>query len=163
MHVCSFELLTVPLLWTYAYVHGPTLLASWRRWMSRTPKTTTQPCPHCGAPIRVVFQREEFALTSESAQPPTTHDQNHAVGRFIARFCELYREHRHGAMFRPMPKLDVPHVRDLLAMYGADRLERMAVVLLTTDDAWIAGTDRGIRILSTKASWLDNRLRERGL
>jgi hypothetical protein len=43
-----------------------------------------------------------------------------------------------------------------LAQYSQERLEKLAVILLTTDDDWIATTDRGLSILLVKASWLDN-------
>jgi hypothetical protein len=39
-----------------------------------------------------------------------------------------------------------------------ERLKKLTVVLLTTDEDWVSETDRGIGILSTKASWLDDRL-----
>jgi hypothetical protein len=81
-----------------------------------------------------------------------------SVGRFLKRFCELYSEHRNGAKYFVAKKRDVPNVRQLLRTYDDARLEKLAVVLLTTDDEWITGTDRGIGILSVKASWLDGLL-----
>jgi hypothetical protein len=82
------------------------------------------------------------------------------VGAFIKRFCELYTKHRHGAKFMVLAKKHVPLIRNLLTVYDAKRLEKMAVVLLTTDEPWVKETDRGIGILSVKASWLDNLLSE---
>lgn len=82
------------------------------------------------------------------------------VGAFIRRFCELYSKHRHGAKFNVKKQKDAPIIKQLLTIYDAPRLEKMAVVLLTTDDDWIKGTDRGIGILSVKASWLDSLLSE---
>lgn len=81
-----------------------------------------------------------------------------SIGRFLKRFCELYSEHRNGAKYFVVRKRDVPNVRQLLRTYDDARLEKLAVVLLTTDDEWIAGTDRGVGILSVKASWLDGLL-----
>jgi hypothetical protein len=82
------------------------------------------------------------------------------VGAFIRRFCELYTKHRHGAKFMVLAKKHVPLIRNLLTVYDFKRLEKMAVVLLTTDEPWVKETDRGIGILSVKASWLDNLLSE---
>lgn len=81
-----------------------------------------------------------------------------SVGAFLKRFCELYSKHRHGAKYLVNRAKHVPNVRKLLLVYDAARLEKLSVVLLTTDDEWISGTDRGIGILLVKASWLDGLL-----
>jgi hypothetical protein len=93
----------------------------------------------------------------DEAQDTRTAD-NHEVRAFIARFCELYGKHRHGARYYVRRERDVPTLRRLLSVYPRDRLEKLAVVLLTTDDDWVTQTDRGIGILSAKASWLDGLL-----
>lgn len=87
-------------------------------------------------------------------------EENREVAAFIARFCEFYKRHRHGAVYFIVREKHVPLVRALLGVYGRDRLEKLALVLLRTDDEWVDGTDRGIGILSTKASWLDGKLAE---
>lgn len=98
------------------------------------------------------------------AKPGTAEDaerrkeDNGQVAAFIRRFCELYTQHRHGAKYFVKRQQHVPCVRALLAAYGPERLERLALALLKTDDDWVQETDRGIGILSTKASWLDERL-----
>ena len=40
------------------------------------------------------------------------------------------------------------------------RLEKLARIVLTTDERWISGTDRGFRVFAEKASWADDRLRQ---
>lgn len=80
------------------------------------------------------------------------------IALFIKRFCELFSQHRHGAKYLVRRNKDVPNVLRLLRVYDPVRLEKLAVVLLTTDDDWISDTDRGIGILSVKASWLDGLL-----
>jgi hypothetical protein len=82
------------------------------------------------------------------------------VGAFLKQFCELYSRHRFGAKYPVRRQVDVPIVRRLLAVYDVPRLEKLAVVMLTTDDEWVSRTDRGIGILSTKAAWLDGLLCE---
>lgn len=82
------------------------------------------------------------------------------VGRFLRRFCELYTQHLHGARYVVVRKKHVPIVRSLLRVFPFQRLEKIAWVLLTTDDEWTARTDRGIGILSTKASWIDGLIAE---
>jgi hypothetical protein len=39
-------------------------------------------------------------------------------------------------------------------------LEKLAKIVLTTDDPFIAGTDRSFKIFALKASWADDRLRQ---
>lgn len=85
---------------------------------------------------------------------------NGEIGLFLKHFCELYPKHRHGAKYVIHRAKHVPLARELLKVYGLKRLERLCVVLLTTDDEWIEDTDRGLGILSTKAAWLDNLLAE---
>jgi hypothetical protein len=85
------------------------------------------------------------------------------VGRFIKKFCDLYMEYRHGAKYVPIRTRDVPIVRQLLHEFPAARLEQITILLLTTNNAWVAGTDRSIQILREKATWADDRLRARGL
>lgn len=87
-----------------------------------------------------------------------TKKDNEGVAPFLRRFCDLYSQHRHGAKYFVTAQKHVPLIRALLKTYGSERLEKLALVLLKTDDEWVQGTDRGIGILSTKASWLDERL-----
>jgi hypothetical protein len=91
-------------------------------------------------------------------EDPPTKDDKQEIGAFLKRFCDLYAKHRHGARYFVTSQKHVPLVRALLAAYGLPRLEKLAIVLLKTDDEWVQGTDRGIGILSTKASWLEERL-----
>ena len=98
-----------------------------------------------------------------SPQNPGTaqdEDRNEGVGAFIKRFCEVYARYRNGARYFIKREKHVPLIRALLKTYQPERLEKLAIVLLMTDDDWVQGTDRGIEILSVKASWLDNRLSE---
>lgn len=86
--------------------------------------------------------------------------ENQEVAAFIRAFCDVYAKHRHGARYFIKREKHVPLLRALLATYGHERLMKLALVLLKTDDEWVHHTDRGIEILSVKASWLDNRLAE---
>lgn len=80
------------------------------------------------------------------------------IRAFLSRFCELYSERRNGARYMVRREKDIPLVKRLLMTYPAERLEKLAVILLTTDDEWVCATDRGIGILSVKAPWLDGLL-----
>jgi hypothetical protein len=82
------------------------------------------------------------------------------IGDFLIAFQALYAKHRHGAKYLIRRPKDIVLVRTLLDQYGLDRLVKLATILLTTDEQWIAKTDRGIGILVVKASWLDSLLAE---
>ncbi len=84
--------------------------------------------------------------------------ENVEIAAFIRRFCNFYTQHRHGAKYFITRQKHVPLIRALLNTYGRERLEKLALMLLKTNDDWVQETDRGIGILSTKASWLDERL-----
>lgn len=83
--------------------------------------------------------------------------ENDAAGKFMCRFYDLYKIHRSGARYHLLGR-HRPLIRQLLATYGEERLEKLVLVLFKTDEEWIEGTDRGIGILSTKASWLEEKL-----
>lgn len=81
------------------------------------------------------------------------------AARFLERYQALYREHRHGARLHLKPSLDWQRVCDLLKTWDFARLEKLAVILLTTDDDWVSRTDRSIGVFASRASWCDDRLR----
>lgn len=83
------------------------------------------------------------------------------AGDFVRRYEALYAEHRRGAkLFRSRPSLDWDEAGRLLEQWPFDRLEKLAVIVLTTDDKWIAGTDRSFRIFALKATWADDKLKQ---
>lgn len=76
-------------------------------------------------------------------------------------YPRLYAKHRHGAKLRLMANaLEFQDALDLVRLWNDARLEKLAVLVLTTDDAFIASTDRGFKIFAMKASWADDRLSE---
>jgi hypothetical protein len=93
---------------------------------------------------------------AENEEPGTVRGAD--VRDFIAFFCDEFSRRRNGARYMVLRHKDIPLVKRLLATYPMERLKKLATILLTTDEEWVAGTDRGIGILSTKASWLDSLL-----
>ena len=81
------------------------------------------------------------------------------AGRLVERYGELFLQHRGGARYRPRPALDWQDALTLVPVWDDARLEKLAVLVLTTDDPWISQTDRGFKIFAMKASWADDRLR----
>ncbi len=72
-----------------------------------------------------------------------------------------YAKYRHGAKLRLVANsLAYQDALSLVGLWDDARLEKLAQIVLTTDDEWIAGTDRSFRIFASKASWADDRLRQ---
>lgn len=81
------------------------------------------------------------------------------AGRFVERYEELYSQHRKGAKwFRRQPNLDWQRAINLCRTWDDARLEKLAVLCLTTDDDWISQTDRGLAVFESKATFLDDLL-----
>lgn len=76
----------------------------------------------------------------------------------VELYQRLYATHRNGAHYRPRPNLDWVDACDLCRHWTDARLEKLAVIVLTTDDPWIAGTDRSFAIFAKKATWADDKL-----
>lgn len=81
------------------------------------------------------------------------------AGRLVERYAELFYQHRKGARYHARPALDFPKACELVTTWPDDaRLEKLAVLILTTNDDWISQTDRGFGVFASKASWADDRL-----
>lgn len=82
------------------------------------------------------------------------------AGNLVERYGELFMEHRSGAKYRARPNLDWLEACDLCRIWPNERLEKLAALVLTTDDPFIAGSDRSFKIFALKASWADGKLCE---
>jgi hypothetical protein len=81
------------------------------------------------------------------------------AARFLERYDQLYSEKCNGAKhFRRQPALDHTRAIDLCRVWDDDRLEKLAVICLTTDEDWISRTDRGFAVFAAKATWCDQQL-----
>lgn len=82
------------------------------------------------------------------------------VREFLTWFQSEYRTRRHGADYLVKWDKHGTLVKQMLGATDLDRLKKYAQILLSekTDDEFIVSTDRGIEILSSKFSWLSDRL-----
>jgi hypothetical protein len=80
------------------------------------------------------------------------------AGKLVERYGELYAIHRHGAQHRARPNLDWSEACSLVKIWDDARLEKLAQIILTTDDPWISNTDRSFKIFALKATWADEKL-----
>lgn len=76
-------------------------------------------------------------------------------------YPEWYSKWRNGAKLRLVSNsLAYQDALSLVAAWDDARLEKLAQIVLTTDDDWISRTDRSFKIFALKASWADDRLKQ---
>ncbi len=76
---------------------------------------------------------------------------------FLGWFVSEYAKKRHGAKYLITEKR-AGIAKRLVTAIGQERLRRLTLVMLGSNDEWIEGTDRGIEVLSGKINWLEDRL-----
>lgn len=119
----------------------------------RTTTPVLQRTPFNGV-LRGVGSTSSLCLEEEEKQALTMR-----AGALLQRYEALFYEHRRGARYHKREHLDFPKAVELVRTWPDDaRLEKLAVIILTTDDDWISKTDRGFGIFALKASWADDKL-----
>lgn len=98
--------------------------------------------------------------SGSSDQEKEREDISERAGRLREElYPAWYAKHRHGARLRLVASsLEFHDAVTLCETWDDARLEKLAVIVLTTDDEWISHTDRGFRIFAMKASWADGLL-----
>lgn len=72
-----------------------------------------------------------------------------------------YRKYRHGARLRLIHNtLTLGDAMTICELWDDERIEKLAQIVLTTDDEWVSKTDRSFKIFVARASWADDRLRQ---
>jgi hypothetical protein len=72
-----------------------------------------------------------------------------------------FAKYRNGARLRLVANsLEFQDALSLVRTWDDARLEKLAKIVLTTDESFIATTDRSFKIFALKASWADDRLRQ---
>lgn len=98
----------------------------------------------------------------DAAKLSTLSDQEteDRAASLLKRFPILYAKHRHGARTLIKPSLDFQRALDVCRTWPDDtRLDKLMEILFTTDETWVASTDRGFGVFVAKAGWCDDRLR----
>jgi uncharacterized protein YdaU (DUF1376 family) len=101
---------------------------------------------------------QKFAprIPNDSLEPQELYNR---AGALLNRYKELFYLHRKGARYHDRMHLDFEKALGLVRTWEDDgRLEKLAVIVLTTDDDWISSTDRGFGVFASRASWADDRL-----
>lgn len=107
-------------------------------------------------------------LPDREGMDPEHEKKDPDFGRRASRLREelypaWYSKFRHGARLRiglTANSLEFGEALSLVQTWDDARLEKIARVILTTDDEFIAKTDRGWKIFVMKASWADDRLKQ---
>lgn len=77
----------------------------------------------------------------------------------LKKYRDLYAIHRNGAKLRLLNNtLEYGDACTLVDLWDDARLEKLAVIVLTSDEDFIQKTDRSFRIFAMKASWADDKL-----
>jgi hypothetical protein len=98
---------------------------------------------------------------SEGKQPDADQDAlDLRAGRFCERYSELFATYRHGARYYARPAHDFGHACELVRVWDDERLEKLVVVFLRSDDPFIEQSTRSIGVFASRASWCDDKLRQ---
>jgi len=83
------------------------------------------------------------------------------AGRFCERYADFYEKHRNGAKYRQNPMKDYQSAVSLCGTWTDDeRLDKLAIVFLTTDHQFAESGSRTITQFAALASWCDGKLAE---
>ncbi len=83
------------------------------------------------------------------------------AGAFVRRYQELYVQHRNGARCYIKPALDYQTAKSLCETWTDDaRLEKLAVIFLTSNNDFAKSGSRSIGQFAAQASWCDGLLAE---
>lgn len=96
-------------------------------------------------------------------QPSDNPDFAERAARFLERYDELHQRFRNGARYMGRIHVDYHEALQLVSVYDDERLESLATAFLNADDQFSSNGTRTIAKFRSRASWCDERLRERGL
>lgn len=108
-------------------------------------------------PIAIAIATPDGAAM-QRAKSLEPEDVARRAGQLVERYGDWFTELRRGARLKVRPALDWQEACDLVRLWADERLEKLARIILTTDDEWIARTDRSFKIFAIKATWADGKL-----
>lgn len=124
----------------------------------------TPPCSReqVGERSPLVPDREGLDLRSSERERERKPEATDRAARLLDTYKQVwYPKYRHGARLKlihsPLEQGDAIVLCDT---WDDAHLEKLAKIVLTTNDDFISGTDRSFKIFALKASWADNRLKE---
>lgn len=108
------------------------------------------------------FERPSVSLSQRArARVISEPELAERAGNLLEHYAEWYSVHRHGARLKLIRNsLEFQDALELCRLWDDQRLEKLAGIVLTTDDPYISGTDRAFKIFALKATWADDVLSE---
>lgn len=107
--------------------------------------------------------RSSTSVKRESLSPSSDDRLSDRAAAFLERYQALYQKHRKGAHYHHRP-IDFQHALELCRTWEDDtRLDKIAIVFLTTDHKFAEEGSRTVGQLAAMASWCDGRIAEAGL
>lgn len=100
--------------------------------------------------------------TSNGNGSARANDLEQRAGRLLQElYPAWYTKHRKGATLRLMASpLLFQDAISLCKTWDDARLEKLAHIVLTTNDEWVERTDRSFKIFVARAQWAEDRLRQ---
>lgn len=100
--------------------------------------------------------------TSSEKEEKKNDDLGERAGTLLQElYPAWYAKYRRGARLRLVSNTLAFHdALSVVTTWDDARIEKLARIVLTTDEPFIASTDRSFRIFAMKASWADDRLTE---
>lgn len=117
--------------------------------------------------------RESFSTRARSNTLPNSNTSTNTgerdelgerAGRFVNEvYPALYAKYRRGARYVSKPALDFQEAMELCRVWDDARLEKIAIVFLTTDHQFAESGSRTMAQLRALASWCDGKIAEAGI
>lgn len=108
-------------------------------------------------------ERKTAPSALSSLSPLSNDDLTERAAAFLERYQALYVEYRKGAHYHHRP-IDFQHALELCRTWTDDaRLDKIAIVFLTTDHKFAEEGSRTVGQLAAMASWCDDRLVQAGI
>ena len=108
-----------------------------------------------------VPDRDTDRIGSEEKKESSREEIGQRAQSLLEHYVGWYQRERHGALLRLLHNsLEFDEACTLVALWDDGRLEKLARIILTTDDPFITSTDRSFKIFAMKATWADDRLRQ---
>lgn len=127
----------------------------------KNPSLSGSGFPNKSSPISDLRSPVSDLQTAVSARAICEEDIGDRARELLEHYPEWFQRWRNGARTRVIHNtLEFQDACDLCRHWDDARLPKLAKIVLTTDDPYISGTDRGFKIFAMKASWADDRLRQ---
>lgn len=114
--------------------------------------------PKANKNIRAPLRGASARVSETDKDAFTDRDITERAGRFLERYQVLYTKHRHGARYAVKPARDYAAAVTLCQTWPDERLDRLAVIFLTTDHPFAEDGSRTPNQFLALASWCDGLL-----